>query len=189
VFDDEVDRRLAAALAAPVRSRPAARAAIMGRIRAIPAREHPTRHRPIANWSRRHALVGAMLAAGIGSVAALPLLTPTAPDRLLASVVIGDSVTATLRDTLRLVRLFFDAPAARRVAVVGDFNGWRREVMPLHRDPATHRWTTTLALHDGRHRYAFVVDGTRWAIDPRAPRAPHDDGRLASFLTVARATN
>ena len=70
--------------------------------------------------------------------------------RVLTSVVIGDTVVSTLRDTLRLVRLMFDAPDARRVAVAGDFNRWDVDATPLARDARSRRWSVTLALRDGR---------------------------------------
>jgi hypothetical protein len=48
----------------------------------------------------------------------------------------------------------------------------------------------TLALHEGEHRYAFVVDDTRWMPDPRADRmAQGDDGRIYSLLSLSRAAN
>jgi 1,4-alpha-glucan branching enzyme len=102
--------------------------------------------------------------------------------------VIGDSVVSTLHDTLRLVRLMFDAPDARHVAVAGDFN---RETgaTPLVRQGRT-RWSVTLALRDGAHRYAFVVDGTRWVPDPRADRSVRgEDGRVYSLLNLRHTAN
>jgi 1,4-alpha-glucan branching enzyme len=103
--------------------------------------------------------------------------------------VIGDSVSSTLRDTLRLVRLIFDDSTAHAVAAVGDFNGWRATATPLQREGRTARWSTTVALRDGAQRYAFVVDGTRWVADPTAVPMRGDDGRLYSLLHVARASN
>ena len=51
-------------------------------------------------------------------------------------------------------------------------------------------YVVTLALRDGEHRYAFVVDGTRWVPDPRAARSARaENGRIYSLLTVSRATN
>jgi len=68
-----------------------------------------------------------------------------------------------VRDTLRLVRLIFDAPAAAtQVAVLGDFNGWRGDSTRMQRDGRTGKWSVTVALRDGEHRYAIVVDNTRW---------------------------
>jgi hypothetical protein len=118
------------------------------------------------------------MAAGIGSITTLSALMPAAPPTpapgVVSSTVIGDSVVDRVRDTLRLVRLIFDAPAtARQVAVVGDFNRWNTAATLMQRDSGTGKWSATVALHDGDHRYAIVVDQTRWA------------GRLH----VARATN
>jgi 1,4-alpha-glucan branching enzyme len=105
-------------------------------------------------------------------------------------VVIGDTVAATLRDTLRLVRLMFDAPNAQRVEVAGDFNGWGASPIALEQDERSRRWSVTLALRSGEHRYAFVVDDTRWTPDPRAGRTVQgDDGRLYSILSLSRAAN
>lgn len=191
----DLERRVACALHAPVRggSAPRVRDAVMERIRALPAHERPARRAPlIGARAVRHSIVGVALAAGIGSLGTLHSLsnggTSGSPARL-ATAVIGDSVAGTLHDTLRLVRLMFDDTAARRVAAVGDFNGWRADSTPLRREPTSRRWTTTIALRDGAHRYAFVVDGTRWVIDPAAPHVRGDDGRVYSLLNVAGAAN
>ena len=49
------------------------------------------------------------------------------------------TVVATLRDTLRLVRLMFDAPDAQRVEVAGDFNGWGASPTALVRDERSRK--------------------------------------------------
>jgi hypothetical protein len=74
--------------------------------------------------------------------------------------------------------------AAKRVAVVGDFNGWNPNANAMTAD-ARGVWTTTVPLPPGRHAYAFVVDGTVWVTDPRAPvvRDP-DYGRDQSVVLV-----
>jgi hypothetical protein len=192
VSELEFERRVAAALHAPVPTSGAARRAIMQRVRAVAPHERPRRRLAGARITTRHSIAGLALAAGIGSITTLSSLLPRgggAAPGALASAVIGDSVSATLRDTLRLVRLIFDDSTARQVAAVGDFNGWRAVATPMRREPATHRWTATVALRDGEHRYAFVVDGTRWTPDPTAERVRGDDGRIYSLLHVARLSN
>jgi len=57
------------------------------------------------------------------------------------------------------VDFFCDAPQAKGVALVGDFNGWDTTATPMHRT-TDGRWTVTLELHHGHHQYLFVVDGT-----------------------------
>jgi hypothetical protein len=189
VSDVELEQRVSAALRRDVPTDSRAKARIMERVRET-ARDVPRRPAPSFGRGARHSLVGLALAAGIGSITTLSALLPPAggPDALRTAV-IGDTVVSTLRDTLRLVRLMFDDPGAREVIVVGDFNGWRVGATPLARDGATHRWSATLALRDGTHRYAFVVDGTRWVPDPAAERVQADDGRVYSLLHVARTTN
>ncbi len=77
------------------------------------------------------------------------------------------------------------APAARRVAVVGDFNNWDGAATPMRYDAAAGLWTARLALPAGRYVYAYLVDGARWMADPNAPLAPADGfGRQSSVLVV-----
>jgi hypothetical protein len=188
VSDVEFESRVATALRAAVRTDTRARDAIMVRVReAAVERRLAGRDRRLAGRrGARHSLVGLALAAGIGSITTISALLPsTRSGASASSMVIGDTVVATLRDTLRLVRLMFDDPGARRVSVVGDFNGWRSDDTPLHQDATTRRWSVTLTLPDGAHRYAFVVDGTRWVPD----RALVDETRVYSFLRVARVSN
>lgn len=57
----------------------------------------------------------------------------------------------------------FEAPDARRVQLVGDFNGW-----VLDGTEMTHVgtvWTSVLKLAPGRYRYRYVIDGD-WRTDP-----------------------
>jgi hypothetical protein len=189
VSEVDFERRVWAALRRNVGSDARAKARIMDGVRRAAA-EKSARHDPFIRRGARHSAVGLALAAGIGSITALSaLLPPGGAPSGVTSVVIGDSVAATLRDTLRLVRLMFDAPDARQVTVVGDFNGWRAGETPLARDAPSHRWSATVALRDGVHRYAFVVDGTRWVPDPGAERVRADDGRVYSLLHVSRTSN
>jgi hypothetical protein len=188
VSDLELERRIAAAIRRDVTCSADARARVMEGVREA-AREMPRRRDPILARGARHSIVGLALAAGIGSITTLSTLLPAPAEGARGSVVLGDTVVSTLRDTLRLVRLMFDAPTAARVVVVGEFGGAVERSTPLVRDPESNRWSVTLALRAGIHRYAFVVDGTRWAPDPWAERVRADDGRLYSLLRVARVTN
>jgi hypothetical protein len=192
---DWFERRVARALQAdvPLGGDERARRRVMERVRSAAAEGRPVRRRADSahRWSRS-SIVGISLAAGIGGITTLSVAAPdTHPGAsALSSVVIGDTVVSTLRDTLRLVRLMFDAPDARRVAVAGDFNRWDADATPLTREHGSRGWSVTLALRDGEHRYAFVVDGTRWVPDPRAERsAQGESGRIYSLLNVRRATN
>ncbi len=75
------------------------------------------------------------------------------------------------------------APAAERVAVIGDFNDWNPDANPLAK--GTGQWSVTLKLKPGRYRYSFVVNGSSWRADPRTPAAEDDFGTPTSVITVA----
>ena len=83
------------------------------------------------------------------------------------------------------VQFVFVDPEASSVALVGDFNDWDPTADPLLPARAGALWTVTIPLTPGHHRYAFVVDGRRWAHDPGAPRAAGDDfDTPSSVVTV-----
>lgn len=87
-------------------------------------------------------------------------------------IVLGDTVDSALHDTLRLVRFVLHAPAAARVAVAGDFNGWSRTATPLTDSAGSGTWSAVVALDRGSRRYAFVVDDTRWVPAVRVDAGP-----------------
>jgi 1,4-alpha-glucan branching enzyme len=72
------------------------------------------------------------------------------------------------------VRFILHAPAARTVAVVGDFNKWVRRHDLLAGPDKRGFWTGTIPLQAGRYEYLFLVDDTTWVLDPAA--IPADDG-------------
>ena len=61
---------------------------------------------------------------------------------------------------------FCDAPEAKSVRLVGDFNGWDLAATPMQRMP-DGRWMASLELPHGYHQYLFLVDGEA-AVDPHA---------------------
>jgi 1,4-alpha-glucan branching enzyme len=71
----------------------------------------------------------------------------------------------------RPIQFMLVAPAATRVALVGEFNDWDPAATPMSRAPGG-AWHVALPLATGRHVYAFIVDGTSWVADPQAPLAP-----------------
>ena len=83
------------------------------------------------------------------------------------------------------VQFVLDAQRARTVALVGDFNDWDTASTPLVRDSVTGVWSTVVNVTPGRHVYAFVVDGERWTLDPRAPKTKDADyGTEQSVIIV-----
>ena len=131
-------------------------------------------------------------AAGIALLMAVGNQDPATPRMSPGrrAVVIGDSVASmasAIRDTLRIVQFILTAPAASRVALAGDFNGWDTRDIPLTRDSRDGRWAVTLALAPGRHNYAYVVDDTQWVRDPLGtPSEPNELTPPRSVLIINR---
>ena len=94
----------------------------------------------------------------VGDSASTPALSDAAgvtqPTGLVTVLSNGEAVRFELR-----------LPAkARKVAIVGDFNGWDEKATPMLRRNADDSWSAQVPLSPGRHVYAFVVDGTRWLV-------------------------
>ncbi|MGH7690979.1 MAG: hypothetical protein ACREN3_15350, partial [Gemmatimonadaceae bacterium] len=81
----------------------------------------------------------------------------------------------------------FQSRDARRVSLIGDFNGWNPKAAPLARAPGSGLWSVTVPLAPGRHAYAFMVNDTSIVLDPRAPVARDPDlGSRESVVLVGR---
>lgn len=88
------------------------------------------------------------------------------------------------RRTRHQVDFFCDAPRARSVMLVGDFNGWNRDANPMQRMPDGH-WMASLELPHGHHRYVFLVDG-KPQLDPNATGIARDDyNERVSLIAVS----
>lgn len=75
---------------------------------------------------------------------------------------------------------------AKQVALVGDFNGWSETATPMVRRGRDGTWSASVPLPPGRHTYAFVVDGTRWLVDPLAPQVAGSDFGPTNAVIVER---
>jgi hypothetical protein len=93
--------------------------------------------------------------------------------------------TRELRVATQFVLDTRDIAGATTVSIVGDFNDWNQTTTPLVIEHGA--WTTTVPLAPGRHVYAFVVNGERWIVDPRAPQAPDSDFGRPSSVIIVRA--
>ena len=198
---------LITALREPVAVDPASKRKLMELVReaplpavvAQPARLTPNRSRALATIRRlRGDAPRAASASTLATAAGIALVVlvgmqdrvDTGAPRSRRAVVIGDSVASVasaIRDTLRIVQFMLTAPAASRVALTGDFNGWDPRQIEMTRDSRDGRWAVTLALAPGRHSYAYVVDDTQWVRDPLGTAAePNDLAPPRSVITVTR---
>jgi len=62
------------------------------------------------------------------------------------------------------VTLSFQAPNAKTVLLMGDFNQWNEKKHPMKKGP-DGIWEKIIVLQPGRYEYRFLVDG-RWENDP-----------------------
>jgi 1,4-alpha-glucan branching enzyme len=86
--------------------------------------------------------------------------------------------------SLLAVNFTCQAPEARKVSLVGDFNGWSEHAHPMQRTP-DGAWLVTVELRHGHHRYAFLVDG-QLALDPHAQGVTRNDqGQRVSLIPVS----
>lgn len=191
--DDAAIDRIAAELRVLPLVRPEARARVLVALAA--ERERAPRAAGVASDARRRArvaLAGSLLV-GLAAAGLLlyvtqrgsPAATPTAAARTMSTPAATLASTSTAGAVA--VQLVLRAPAAARVAVVGDFTGWDQDRVPMTRDPASGLWSATVRVVPGRHVYAFVADDSVWMRDPRAPVANDADfGRPGSVLLVGR---
>jgi hypothetical protein len=177
-----------ATLTAPVRSRAAARAAIMARVREAP---RPAvgwlTLRPVPRaWRRRGVLGPTGLLLAVVAFATITLAARfdrARPEALLPPLVtvLGDSVVAlsggtldsVLRDTLALVEVVVRGPTIRSASLLGHFNGWRRDATPLVAD-GDGRWRArVLVPRDALALAVLVNDATLLPV--RAPSGTRSD--------------
>jgi hypothetical protein len=71
---------------------------------------------------------------------------------------------------------------AKQVGLIGDFNGWKANGLPLARQP-NGTWELLLPLPSGRHHYLFIVDGQP-LLDPANSQTAEVSGRRASVKVI-----
>ena len=86
--------------------------------------------------------------------------------------------------SLRGVSFICNAPQARSVSLVGDFNHWDPGAHPMQRMP-DGAWLLQMELRHGHHRYAFLVDG-HLTLDPKGHGITRNDhGERVSLVPVS----
>ena len=90
----------------------------------------------------------------------------------------------SVSQNLRTLNFICNAPQARFVSLVGDFNQWDPMAHPMRQMP-DHAWLISIGLKHGHHRYAFMVDG-QLTLDPRAQGITRNDkGERVSLVPVS----
>ena len=175
---------------------PVNEAAVRRIVAAVNSREQADARNPsdIRRWFGSRvplaAAAGLALAAGLagyairGESAAAPAPVAVTPAE---SVPLATLATSRSAPALVPTQFILDAPRARSVALVGDFNAWDSSANTLTRDSSSGIWSITLPLSPGRHAYAFVVDGTTLTLDPRAPKTQDPDFGTPSSVVLVGA--
>ncbi len=99
---------------------------------------------------------------------------------LVGAVLLGNPAETRLHKFV-----FRTADPVKSVCLAGTFNDWNRENLPMKSEDGK-AWTTEVRLPYGSHRYKFVVDGSKWILDPINPKNETDGGgNTNSVLVVA----
>jgi len=84
------------------------------------------------------------------------------------------AATKKQANTKKRTAFSLDAPHAKHVSVVGDFNDWKPEKNPMKKD-AKGIWKAILMIEPGTYEYKFLVDHDWWT-DPA-----HDKTSVGPF--------
>ena len=186
MLDDHDDRlkHIAEELKRPVRVSPSLDDRVMRAVRKLP------RHARFGLWSRlttpRRVSVTPL---SWGMLAAAILVFAVLGTRSLVTYAFDAQSRAfsasSASKSPQSVQFVLVAPDAKKVAVVGDFNGWDASHVGYQ---AQHRgggvWSVTASVPLGHHRYSFVVDDSVWVADPIAPRAVDNDFGVTNSAIV-----
>lgn len=177
--DDDVKMsQIARVLRAPVRLSASFDARVMAAVRRLPG------HERLKLWARLTTprtvtvmpLTWGLLAASVALFAVLGALHFAVDVDRAAKPIASALFPAQAKPAPQRVQFVLVAPDAKKVAVVGDFNGWDAQHAGYQ---AQHRgggvWSVTAPVPVGHHRYSFVVDDSLWVADPTAPRVVDND--------------
>ena len=183
--------RVAGPLRAAEYAHPSFEKRVMDKARLEGPMYYPVRSPSSASVWRREwvirvsSLTGVAFAAGIGGVIALSSMA-------IGSRISGRSQESSqsaqanpVRDTVQVVRFVFVDSGAASVALVGDFNDWTKGATELRQSGAPGVWAVSVPLSPGRHEYAFIVNGSRWAADPLAVKSSDDFGTESSVIRIS----
>ena len=155
--------------------------AIMARVRGLEAPSVRPRRRGAVSgpirflFARRTVVLEFRVAQLLASAAVVLLLA--GGGRWYASPAAGTENPAPVFVQFRL-----HAPGAARVQLAGSFSEWRTDYS-LH-ETSGGVWVVTVPLQSGIHDYSFVVDGSRWVVDPYAPAVDDGFGGSANRLSL-----
>lgn len=102
-----------------------------------------------------------------------------APARAEPSADMKKAIDAVLRE----VRFLVNAPAAKDIYIVGDFNHWKISDENKLSRISDGKWEKKIGLQPGRYKYKFVIDG-EWTLD--AENAEREMNAFGTFDSVVK---
>jgi 1,4-alpha-glucan branching enzyme len=113
-----------------------------------------------------------------------PIVPVQAPEEQESALPIQEQVGKPFEPILRDVTFRVEAPAARDIYVVGDFNDWKISDEGRLGRRENGDWEKRLGVPQGRYRYKFVVDG-EWTADAKNPELePNVFGTFDSIIRI-----
>ena len=94
------------------------------------------------------------------------------------------SLIETVESLSKEVRFAIDAPNAKDIYIVGDFNHWKIDNSSRLSRIQDGKWEKSLGLPAGRYKYKFVIDG-EWVLDSQnSQRVPNAFGTFDSIINL-----
>ena len=149
-------------------------AAAAARLTPVDDNFHARRSPRLLRWAWPFALAAAAAFAGFlvrGAITGSGTATPATAASKSTPTGVRVAVSSDVESRPVPHQFILDRPAAQRVALVADFNGWNPAATPLVRDPASGLWSVVVSVPPGRHVYGFMINDTLLTLDPRAPKA------------------
>ena len=117
----------------------------------------------------RAACIAILLTNGLWACASSPVLKPEKPTSGAGSV-----------------RFTVLAPGAKKVFLVGSFNGWAKDATPMAVVNGASLWTVDVPLKVGEHTFMYLIDGVRWLTPHLADDFVTDDFGQTNGVVIVR---
>jgi 1,4-alpha-glucan branching enzyme len=84
------------------------------------------------------------------------------------------------------VRFTVLAPGAKKVFLVGSFNGWAKGATPMKAVGSSGLWSVDVPLKEGEYTFMYVIDDVRWVTPPLAEDFVTDGFGQTNGVVVVR---
>lgn len=105
------------------------------------------------------------------------------PEKPESSLPIWEGTEKWFNPDVEEVTFTIEAPAAKDIYIVGDFNDWKITDQSRLSRRETGSWEKRLGLPHGKYRYKFVVDG-EWTVDSKNPE--FEQNKFGTFDSVMK---